>query len=88
MTTPSGRTARWGIGRQHPKAPSQWTKGRRCTNNQTGSPNSHTPLPFILVFDKGERTDGTLSGYDFSWDEENDRYICPGNKEMRHTWRS
>ncbi len=45
-------------------------------------------LPFIPVFDKGERTDGTFSRSDFTWDDENDRYICPGGKEMRHTWRT
>ena len=45
-------------------------------------------LPFIPVFDKGERSDGTFSRSDFTWDDENDRYICPGGKEMRHTWRT
>lgn len=45
-------------------------------------------LPFIPVFDKGERTDGTFSRSDFTWDDENDRYICPGGKEMKHTWRT
>jgi hypothetical protein len=45
-------------------------------------------LPFIPVFDKGERKDGTFSRSDFTWDDENDRYICPGSKEMRHTWRT
>ncbi|SIT19232.1 hypothetical protein SAMN05421772_1532, partial [Paracoccus saliphilus] len=28
-------------------------------------------LPFIPVIDKGERTDGTFSRSDFTWDEEN-----------------
>jgi len=45
-------------------------------------------LPFIPVFDKGERTDGTFSRSDFTWDDENERYICPQGKEMRHTWRT
>jgi transposase len=45
-------------------------------------------VPFIPVFDKGERTDGIFSRSDFTWDDENDRYICPGGKEMRHTWRT
>jgi len=45
-------------------------------------------LTFIPVFDKGERTDGTFSRSDFTWDDENDRYICPGGKEIRHTWRT
>jgi hypothetical protein len=42
-------------------------------------------LPFIPVFDKGERTDGTFSRSDFTWDDENDPYICPAGNEMRHT---
>ena len=45
-------------------------------------------LPFIPVFDKGERTDGTFSWSDFTWDDENDRYICPGGKEMKHARRT
>ncbi len=45
-------------------------------------------LPFIPVFDKGERKDGTFSRSDFTWDDERDRYICPEGKEMRHTWRT
>ncbi|CUH37039.1 hypothetical protein JSE7799_01259 [Jannaschia seosinensis] len=34
-------------------------------------------LPFIPVIDKDESTDGTLSRSNFTWDEENDRYISP-----------
>ncbi|PIL21455.1 hypothetical protein P775_04295 [Puniceibacterium antarcticum] len=45
-------------------------------------------LPFIPVIDKGERTDGTLSRSDFTWDDENDRYICPEGKDLRHTRRN
>ena len=45
-------------------------------------------LPFIPVFDKGERTDRTFSRSDFTWDDENDRYIRPGGKEMKHTRRT
>ncbi|WP_413220012.1 IS1182 family transposase [Tritonibacter mobilis] len=45
-------------------------------------------LPFIPVIDKGERTDGTLSRSDFAWDEENDRYICPEGKDLRHARRN
>lgn len=44
-------------------------------------------LPFIPVIDKGERTDGTLSRSDFTWDEENDRYIFPDGKDLRHMRR-
>ena len=45
-------------------------------------------LPFIPVFDKPERKDGTWSRADFAWDEDNDRYICPEGKELRHNRRS
>ena len=45
-------------------------------------------LPFIPVIDKGERTDGTLSRSDFTWDDENNRYICPEGKDLRHTRRN
>ena len=45
-------------------------------------------LPLIPVFDKGECTDRTFSRSDFTWDDENDRYICPGGKEMKHTRRT
>ena len=45
-------------------------------------------LPFIPVIDKGERKDGTFSRSDFTWDDKNDRYICPGGKEMLHTRRT
>ncbi len=44
-------------------------------------------LPFIPVIDQGERTDGTLSRSDFTWDDENDRYICPEGKDLRHARR-
>ena len=44
-------------------------------------------LPFIPVFDKSERKDGTWSRSDFTWDEDNDRYICPEGKDLRHTRR-
>lgn len=37
---------------------------------------------------KGERTDGTLSRSDFTWDDENDRYICPEGKDLQHTRRN
>ncbi len=44
-------------------------------------------LPFIPVFDKSERKDGTWSRSDFTWDEDDDRYICPEGNELRHTRR-
>lgn len=45
-------------------------------------------LPFIPVFDKSGRTDGTWSRSDFTWEEENDRYICPEGKDLRHSRRN
>lgn len=45
-------------------------------------------LPFIPVFDNSKRDDGTWSRSDFTWDEENDRYICPEGKELKHTRRN
>jgi len=45
-------------------------------------------LPFIPVFDHSKRKDGTWSRSDFIWDEDNDRYICPEGKELRHTRRN
>ncbi|MGA9435576.1 MAG: transposase, partial [Roseobacter sp.] len=45
-------------------------------------------LPFIPVFDKSERRDGTWSRADFIWDEDNDRFVCPEGKELRHNRRS
>jgi len=44
-------------------------------------------LPFIPVFDKSKREDGTWSRSDFTWDEDNDRYIRPEGKELRQTRR-
>lgn len=45
-------------------------------------------LPFIPVFDHSKRKDGTWSRSDFTWDEDNNRYICPEGKELRHTRRN
>ena len=38
--------------------------------------------PHIPVFDRSQRTDGTWSRGDFTWDGKNDRYICPEGKEL------
>jgi transposase len=38
--------------------------------------------PHIPVFDKSNRTDGTLSRSDFVFDAEQDRYICPAGKQL------
>jgi len=40
--------------------------------------------PHIPVFDKSQRTDGTFSRSDFTYDHERDLYICPGGKELLH----
>lgn len=38
--------------------------------------------PYVKVFDKSERTDGTFSRPDFAYDAECDLYVCPGGKEL------
>jgi len=43
--------------------------------------------PHIPVFDKSRRADGTLSRADFTWDAENDSYICPKGNPLRTTGR-
>jgi len=39
--------------------------------------------PHIPVWDKGKRDDGTFSRQDFHYDTQEDRYICPGGKELK-----
>lgn len=39
-------------------------------------------VPFVPVLDKSTRTDGTWSRSDFTWDSENDRYLCPEGHEL------
>src|SRR5689334_22841350 len=39
--------------------------------------------PHIPVFDKSQRTNGTFSRNDFTYDHERDCYICPAGKELR-----
>ena len=43
----------------------------------------HGIEPHIPVFDKSKRTDGTFSREDFHYDVDEDRYICPGDKNLR-----
>jgi hypothetical protein len=38
--------------------------------------------PHIPVFDKSQRSDGTFSRDDFSYDHKRDCYICPAGKEL------
>jgi hypothetical protein len=37
----------------------------------------------VNLIDKSERTDGTFSRSDFTFDTERDLYVCPGGKELR-----
>ena len=39
--------------------------------------------PHIPVFDKSARKDGTFERDDFTYDEANDRYICPAGKDLK-----
>lgn len=39
--------------------------------------------PHIPVFDKSQRTDGTLNRADFAFDHARDLYICPQGKELK-----
>ena len=44
--------------------------------------------PYIPVFDKSERQDGTFSRSDFTWDEDTNTYRCPGGKTLKTTGRA
>jgi IS5 family transposase len=44
--------------------------------------NERSIEPHVKVFDKSERTDGTFSRSDFTYDAEADLYVCPGGKEL------
>ena len=44
--------------------------------------------PHIPVFDKSNRTDGTLSRSDFVFDPEQDRYTCPAGKHLAQFHRT
>ncbi len=41
--------------------------------------------PHVPVWDKSKRKDGTFSNSEFQWDEDADKYICPGDKELRRS---
>ena len=45
-------------------------------------------VPHIPVIDKSERKDGTFERADFTFDAENDAYICPGGKELKQYRRA
>ena len=40
------------------------------------------------LIDKSERTDGTFSRSDFTFDTERDLYVCPGGQELRKSRRA
>ena len=44
--------------------------------------------PHVPVWDKTQRTDGTLSSSDFVWNEEADEYRCPQGQPLRNRWRA
>ena len=44
--------------------------------------------PHVPVFDRSERTDGTLSRADFAYDQEADAYRCPAGKQLRRYRRA
>ena len=43
--------------------------------------------PHVPVWDKTERSDGTLSSSDFRWDEQANEYRCPQGEPLRSEWR-
>jgi transposase len=44
--------------------------------------------PHVPVLDRSERDDGTFGRSSFSFDAENNRYICPAGKYLKPAWRS
>ena len=50
--------------------------------------NEKDIAPHVPVLDKSERTDGTFGRSDFSFDAENNRYVCPAGKYLKPAWRS
>jgi transposase len=49
--------------------------------------NDKQIAPHVPVWDKSERTDGTFGRSAFSFDAQNNRYVCPAGKLLRPTWR-
>lgn len=41
--------------------------------------------PHVPVWDKSERSDGSLSRWDFQWDEQANEYQCPEGRRLRTT---
>jgi transposase len=44
--------------------------------------------PHIPVWEKYQRTDGSISNDAFRWDEQRDEYRCPQNHPLRREWRA
>ena len=44
--------------------------------------------PHIPVWDKSERSDGTFGRSAFTFDADNNRYVCPAGKFLKLAWRS
>lgn len=44
--------------------------------------------PHVPVWDRTERTDGTLSSSQFEWDEKANEYKCPQGHPLRSQWRA
>ena len=44
--------------------------------------------PHVKLIDKAERTDGTFSRSDFTFDPESNLYVCPSGKELRKYHRA
>jgi transposase len=44
--------------------------------------------PHVNLIDKAERTDGTFSRSDFTFDPESNLYVCPGGKELKKYHRA
>lgn len=44
--------------------------------------------PHIPVWDKSEHNDGIFGRSSFTFDEANNRYICPAGKDLKPAWRS
>jgi len=49
--------------------------------------NDKQIAPHVPVWDKSERTDGTYGRSAFSFDAQNNRYVCPAGKLLKPTWR-
>jgi transposase len=44
--------------------------------------------PHVPVWDKSERSDGTFGRSAFTFDADNNRYVCPAGKLLKPAWRS